>query len=505
MKTRSLVALLLVLVMLATVIPFGASAAVVTNDKYVNVRNAVSQMSVFAKSTDTLYDAYANVSSTSPSKVLSVGLSFQYSNTDKNASNDTYPGRVFPIEVSSAGVLAISSSATQRLEKDVDFGLYFDSACSNAVDSYIKAPKLNGNTAYDYTNIPNAGTYYLKVSSYNSSYSPATFTNIVNMKLNFYTSVGVSMAKSAVYYLGDSTSTRYHKITLSATSNVTLTSNQNVRFTLCNANKQTIYDYQSINKNYGNKVQYRLGKGVYYIKIDSNYSDIGYYTLKYTCTADATMKNKQYTYLYPGSGKCVNYLKIKPTSTGYITLTLKNAEYFDGGAYVTLLNSSKKAISAEEYLSATSGYSNKVVFGVAKNTTYYIKLTGADYQIGIKYVQTSIAEKSGSSRKSAKTLKKNSTVKGTITAASSRADYYKIKVTKSQFLNIYAGGSVTGSVYMQIYRSNGSKYGSYMYAVNDINSKKSFKSFSKLSKGTYYIKVYRKDSKSNGYYTLKWK
>lgn len=500
---KRVITFMLAAIMIANVGFINAKAAKLSSGRTLTVRNAISSMSFTANASDNLRDCYSSKPATDPSKILQVSVDFSISQADRMDSSDYDCGRIFPITVSYAGTLVIDTNATY-LSKDMEMGLYMDAACEMPVDSYMKAPSMDGTVTKDCVQVPQAGTYYLRVSCWHSSYNSTTFVNNLNMKVAFYTNASLSLTANKTYYLGTSSSVRYYKMTVPSTKYLNIYSNDEFSFSLCDSNKKVKYDYQNMDKDCGSCVSYRLSKGTYYVKLDRNYADNESFTLKYTLSSDSTMKNKKTTVIYPGHSKSVTYLKFKPTVSGYVTVNMLKG-YYDTSADITLCTSKKKALSEAIWVYAGSSTSNKAVFGVKKNTTYYLKITNVSGRAGVKFTQTKVSEKSGSSRKKAKTLKKNSTAKGTIVAGSSTTDWYKIKVTKSQKVKITTKGNMSGNLKMQLYKSNGKKYGWDVTALYGIGDSNTYTTSSKLPKGTYYIKIYRGNSKSNGYYTLKWK
>ncbi len=250
-----------------------------------------------------------------------------------------------------------------------------------------------------------------------------------------------------------------------------------------------------------------MAKGTYYIKVKGKSS--GYtYGLKYSLLGDYTASNNKWTTFYPGNSNVETYVKIKPTVDGYVTVSPYGGNYYKKSMQVTLCNSSKKAIADKRTIWYGDSSYGKYVFGVKKNTTYYLRITGVSERAAVKYVQTGVSEKSGTSKKKAVTIKSNKTVKGTITANSATADWYKFKVTKMKKIKFYLTGNSIGSLRLQVYKSNGKKFGGAITVISGNNKKCNLESTGgngKMAKGTYYIKIYRANSKSSGNYTLKWK
>ncbi|MDE6957013.1 MAG: hypothetical protein K2O96_02805, partial [Lachnospiraceae bacterium] len=191
--------------------------------------------------------------------------------------------------------------------------------------------------------------------------------------------------------------------------------------------------------------------------------------------------------------KQINYFKFKATATGYVTCYAS-----DKYIKVALCNSSKKALS---------GYTNagyNPTYGVVKGKWYYFKVysrynSEGSYTFKVKHGK--IAEKSGRTKAKASTLGRNSTRKATITAGSGQADWYKLKLTSKRTFKLYFNGRTNDRLKIEIYQ------GKKKYTRTFYNTHKSLTlSFSgSWPKGTYYIKVSRGNSKSSGWYSLKWK
>ncbi len=192
--------------------------------------------------------------------------------------------------------------------------------------------------------------------------------------------------------------------------------------------------------------------------------------------------------------KQTNYFKFKATSTGYVTCYTS-----DGFIKIALCNSGKKALSGSTYARYNPTY------GVKKGKTYYFKVASSYNSEGMyafKVKNNKISEKSGKKMSKASTLKRNSTRKATITAGSSQADYYKLKLTGKKSLKIYMKGRTNDKLKITVYR--GKKKISTRTYYNNYKAY-TLKSNGKWPKGTYYIKVSRGNSKSSGWYSLKWK
>lgn len=213
--------------------------------------------------------------------------------------------------------------------------------------------------------------------------------------------------------------------------------------------------------------------------------------------ADRTLTNNNWSAVGVEKAQ-TRYFKVRATSAGYITVQANNLS-----GNVTLMDSSKKkALSNAVYV---SDYSPKVTFGVKKGT-YYIKAknnyTNYDGIYQIKYTNKRIKEKSGKKKSRAVLLKKKRTKKGTIVAGEKRTDWYKFRVTKRKTVRITMKGATNDELKVAVYKGGRNIGRGTLY---ESRGGVKLKSLGKLSKGTYYIKVYRGNKKSSGWYSLSWR
>ncbi|MCM1257230.1 MAG: hypothetical protein NC307_05200 [Roseburia sp.] len=220
------------------------------------------------------------------------------------------------------------------------------------------------------------------------------------------------------------------------------------------------------------------------------------------------------------------FIQFKAAKTGYVTFKMTNnsSEVAYTNGYVTLCDKNKKAISSRDmFQDQDSGAAyNTVTYGVKKGTTYWLKVEL--YQLGttIKADFKSQSKSSANSKKKAKNLGKNKEAKSIMIANENKADWYKIKLTKSQQLKLTFNVKTNGTskydgVKFSLYKSNGktlftsnaydyiSRYYSGKGTVTYYMSKKGSSKKYGIPKGTYYVKAERANKTSSGYYTLKWK
>lgn len=242
--------------------------------------------------------------------------------------------------------------------------------------------------------------------------------------------------------------------------------------------------------------------GTYYIGVNSSNCPTGLVAVgiaaSYINGGDKTLTSGKEILIGQKEAQ-TNYLKFKATKNGYLTITpSKEAEY----SQVTLCNSKKKAVSS-------TVYPQYATFGVKKGTTYYVKVASrynGNGVYGITATNKPIKEKSGKNKAKAVTLKKNKKVKGTIVAGSNQADWYKFKLTKNiKQMKVFINGGTNGELKAKVYNSKGKAVGYNAASIHNTGRSYYLQISGKIKKGTYYIKVYRGNKKSSGYYTLSWK
>lgn len=236
------------------------------------------------------------------------------------------------------------------------------------------------------------------------------------------------------------------------------------------------------------------------------------------------------------------WIKFTAGATGYITVkatALFPPSYYDYVTYgdIVLCNSTKHAIGLNpENLSSWGKGGNinrEITYGVRKGQTYYFKV---NFGRPIKLTATvkSVKKSTANSRKEAKGITKNKSVKGVIIAGENKADWYKIKLTKRQILKLTYSAKTNGKRYtgvrgngknncdnsgfrISFYKSNGqpymiSKKQAAVYRASTTRPKGQLSIFRSttdgkkigIEPGTYYVKVERYSKTTSGYYTLKW-
>lgn len=170
-----------------------------------------------------------------------------------------------------------------------------------------------------------------------------------------------------------------------------------------------------------------------------------------------------------------------------------------------LYNSKKNtALSSNDTFRTNSTQSADLTqtYGVKKNTTYYLRVS-SNSNLSIKCKFTKVSESSGSKKSKAKSIKKNKTIKGIIAAGDKTVDWYKIKLPKKQVLHIYFSGRTNDKLkitFSGTYLKTAKKY-----IVRGNTKTQHTYTTERAQPGNYYVKVERNNTKSSGYYTLKWK
>lgn len=411
-----------------------------------------------------------------------------------------YSGIIYPIVVTNPGRLTVAFDSSCSLSAGAEVLLLSDrSSAKGTRISYTTTSLANVSKAVDITT---TGTYYLMFNS-STYYSSLTSNNIAFRVYMTNSSDRVISSGQTVAIGNDTSVTKYFQITLPTTGHIVLQANTNISVDVCNSSKTPVFPTEYLNTSATNKgtVSYYLNAGTYYIASKGSYNYIAAMRYDYYPLGSApyyVTKKNQNVIIYPGDYQNYHYIKYKAPYTGYVTLTPS-----EGSAYVTLCTSKRKAISSEDRLYGSSSSVTPLTYGVKKGTTYYFKVKSGYNPFGINFKTTKVSEKSGTSKKKAKTINSNKTAKGTIQANSSTVDWYKFKLTKTKKTNLWFKGHTNGKLKITIYNSKSTE----IYSTTERGSGFGCKIYSigKWKKGTYYVKVERANKKSSGYYTLKWK
>lgn len=250
--------------------------------------------------------------------------------------------------------------------------------------------------------------------------------------------------------------------------------------------------------------------GTYYVKYTNlTAGQVGVMSMEGINGADRDLNNTTLVSFSNGNQKTIFY-KVAVPKTGYIDL---NTYMPTGTASVYLCNSGKKAISKATTVSAAISKRHSV-YAVNKGT-YYVRVdyTGGEYAIQKKF--TAVSEKSGKTKKKAKTIKYKKTYNGLLAlsdkgGSKGKSDWYKVVLKKKSKMKITVRGSVTGGSLKYEFSApkmkkklkhtfSGYGFGSRITMSYSYGSKKT----KTLPKGTYYIRIYKSNKSVTGTYSLK--
>ncbi|SHO51785.1 hypothetical protein [Anaerocolumna xylanovorans] len=247
-------------------------------------------------------------------------------------------------------------------------------------------------------------------------------------------------------------------------------------------------------------------KGTYYLKLEiPSYAttDAVVTATPYSFSSEnKALKNKVWLGTHSFSYDSLVYNKVTISTPGYITVEAAPLNDSTSSVYVALTNSSKKALTDQMYLSS---YNKYTAYYAVKKGTYYL-VTKSSYDYKLRYTFTAVKESAGNTSKAkAVSIGKGKTIKGLALAedSTSKADWYKVKLTKKQVLSLSVYAKSSDTIKFEIIPANdrliliGSTFRLYQ------NDGGVYASKDGMSAGTYYIKVTKASKATSGYYTIK--
>lgn len=245
-------------------------------------------------------------------------------------------------------------------------------------------------------------------------------------------------------------------------------------------------------------------KATYYLKFELSRSaeaDSAVTITPYSFSSEnKILKNKvwvgSHTYSYDSQ---ISH-KVTIDSPGFITV--EAVSFTDGySVYATLCDSKKAELSEQTYLSSSNSYTT--YFAVKKGTYYINAKSSDDYKL--RYTFTAVKENSSKTKQKAISIGKGKTLKGLVLSEDSldKADWYKVKLSKSQILSLGIYAKSCDSIKFEIIPAsdNITLFGSTVRIYD--NGGDIYATKDKMPAGTYYIKVIKTDKTSSGYYTIK--
>ncbi len=217
-----------------------------------------------------------------------------------------------------------------------------------------------------------------------------------------------------------------------------------------------------------------------------------------------------------GDGKdSAALFRIKPTKSGYITVTLNEGGMDKSAGYVTLLNKNKRAVSDKLWYYQGSKYSY-VVFGVRKGTTYYLRVNDCygtseyRYAYAIKYTTKLATLRTNVTKRKAVNLKRKAKFISTAMPATGKKSnqWYKFRVPKKQktVIVIDATKVKSGKNATITFYAGSSKIASSTISNGSTNTFTLTHSttYGQANPGLYYFKI-TKPAKTNGAYRIRYK
>lgn len=451
------------------------SISVLGNVKQANAAEAAITPAVITTGSEDV-TTFANHTYTVPAKLTS-------------AEKDTAK-TVVPITVANKGALYISVNSSQVVN-DIKISLWSDANCIYTVgnSSYFTAdPNAAASKRFE---INTPGTYYMSIEYL--SYSQKNVAGSVNLTPYFISRADTSLAANTWIALAPKENNIYRYLTVNIAKagyigiTQTNTTSTNMTVALCKDTTASSIVSKNITTNYTN--WYPVEAGTYYIKTEGAYNARG--AIKWEFATNFTAKRNTPFTINP-LGEAVFDVKIKAEKTGLLTLSIDGSE----SAYITFLNSKKKALSK-----ALWNWGSTSSIAVQKGKTYYIRVNASigDDARNMTYTIDGASTKKNTSKKKATTLKAKKTNKSIILAGDTKWHYFKFKLTKSKKLNMTFKVEGNGNFKYEVLKSSKKIY------TSRNSSKGTLTTSSKLSKGTYYLRIKMADKKSSGRITLKLK
>jgi hypothetical protein len=412
---------------------------------------------------------------------------YTYSVPSKISYSDTEDVTIVPISMNKAGELYIRINSS-ALADDVKLSLWKDEAGTlPAAGTYDYITANPNEVKEDAINISAAGMYYLRIAyNYTGITSGSINLSFYNVSAEDRTLKSGELSAVASSY---NTRVTYAKINVEKSGYIGVYQNNakgsSMSVAVCDSSKnQLAAKYITPGKYF----YYPVQKGTYYLKT-SGTTVISY--LKYAFQNNFELTKQGTLLTVPLMGSSTFDVKIKADKTGLLTVK----QELQNSWYCTFLDAKKKALSDRLW-----NYGGANAIAVKKGQTYYLRIeaTIGSEDRALSYTISKASTKKNTSAKKAVTLKKGKKQVTLILPGDSKYHYYKLKLSKKKILNMYFDASGNGTYKYQLTK------GSRSFLIKADTTKKKIYSYSKLDKGTYYLKI-KADSKSSGKFTLKLK
>lgn len=295
--------------------------------------------------------------------------------------------------------------------------------------------------------------------------------------------------------------TSYHSIRLDKSGIIELHSNNHLTFALYNKNHKYIAGSAgTLQESNHYTAVLAVQSGTYYLQTIQK--DSLPYRLRYSYRlSNPTLQNNRNFTIYPANTRQVLYYRYTPKKDGYLTLSaLSN---FNGK--ITLCNQKKQALIKSSPIYHASISHSKVVYGIQKGKTYYIRLTVNAKTIHsgfskLRFSYTTIKNKSGNSKKKATKIRLQQKYSATLALRKNCEDWYQFYLSSPATLSLDLKASSNQGIAFQVYGPDGKKQFSSAKILNGTEKTCSLYSDEVLAPGTYYLKVSPAKQRSCGYY-----
>lgn len=203
------------------------------------------------------------------------------------------------------------------------------------------------------------------------------------------------------------------------------------------------------------------------------------------------------------------WVKFKATNDGYLKISATNASSvfaYAVGQWQLYDKNKKNAVSPviTYNTNSTDSLYYSDYYGVKKGVTYYLKVY-ADGGVKLNASFTKVADKSGSKKSKALTIKSGKTATGLVRVGDSKvSDWYKFSFSSPKKINIsittYVNDTLTVTLSGPGVHTTPFNYGSAAQGKKD-----RIYTDNKVKAGTYYLQIKPAKKTTSGYYKISWK
>jgi hypothetical protein len=396
---------------------------------------------------------------------------------------------IVPVQVSEIGRLSIYIGNTQ-LADTARFSFFSDAECKMPIAGANFTLQPNVIDVVGAVDFKQAGVYYIEFRYSNNADSTQQPGSI--QFVPFMLSRAERTLEQNVWSTGippsDNSTDVFCQIKVPSNGYIGIEVDSNspnpISISLCKNKTSTIVT-SGFTK--GTTQYYPMTAGTYYLKTRGAAQHMT--QIRYTTTTGMSLKeNKAFTYTQ--MGVATFDFKIKAEKTGTLTLANGTGTRLDA----ELLNSKKKAIASKSPNLST------YTVAVKKGVTYYLRVSKAAGMEALAYKINKASEGKNTSQKKATTLKKNKKSTCLFIADGKKKTYwYRISFKKSTRLNINIPSAGNKGIVRYTLTGRGIQPGDCTVANGKIRS------YRKLPRGTYYLKVTTDSAKTSGRVDIKLK